>query len=166
MSSRVVIKTLRFCTSSIENLQHAIKLLKLESDIKGNRLTVANSVIEIAGDVFYMNIASTDADRLQLFRNINFKLAEVEAMVKNQELAKLQRERENAEAEQESFRIRRIKAEEERLRYEKEKLELEKQSYVQAKKQSIIEKAKSMGYSIQEHEENGVIKLKLIKRVY
>ena len=30
MSSRVVIRTLKFCTSKIENLEHAIKLLNLE----------------------------------------------------------------------------------------------------------------------------------------
>ena len=166
MSSRVVIKTLKFCTSNIENLQHAIKLLNLESNCVDNCLMVSNSRIEIANSAFFMNVATTDIERLQLFNNINSKLAEVEAMVKNQELAKLKRERENAEVEQEGFRIRRIKSEEEKIRYEKEKLELEKKSYVNAKKQAIIDKAKSMGYSIQEHEENGVVKLKLIKRVY
>ena len=166
MSSRVVIRTLKFCTSKIENLEHAIKLLNLDCTLLDKHFLVSNHRIEISNDVFYMNIANTDAIGLNLFNNINSKLAEVEALVKNQELARLKRERENAEVEQEGFRIRRIKSEEEKIRYEKEKLDLEKKSYVNAKKQAIIDKAKSMGYSIQEHEENGVVKLKLIKRVY
>ncbi len=166
MSSRVVIRTLKFCTSKIENLEHAIKLLNLDCTLVDNYLLVSNYRIEIRNDTFYMNIATSDTVGLNLFNNINSKLADVEAIVKNQELARLKRERENAEAEQEGFRIRRIKSEEEKIRYEKEKLDLEKKSYVNAKKQAIIDKAKSMGYSVEEHVENGAVKLKLVKRVY
>ena len=101
-----------------------------------------------------------------MFNDINSKLAEVEAIVKSQELARLERERKNAEAEQEAFKIRRIKSEEERIKYEKERLELERQSYVMAKKQAVIDKARDMGYSVKEHVENGAVKLKLVKRVY
>ena len=43
---------------------------------------------------------------------------------------------------------------------------LKDQSYVDAKKQAIIDKAKSMGYSVEERSENGAVKLKLVKRVY
>lgn len=166
MSSRVVIKTLKFCTSKIENLEHAIKLLNLDHTLVDNYLLVSNHRIEIKNNTFYMNIAISDTVGLNLFNSINSKLAEVEAIVKNQELARLKRERENAEAEQEGFRIRRIKSEEEKIRYEREKLELEKKSYVDAKKQAIIDKAKSMGYSVEERSENGAVKLKLVKRVY
>ena len=166
MSSRVVIRTLKFCTSKIENLEHAIKLLNLECTLLDKHLLLSNHRIEISNDTFYMNIANTDTIGLNLFNSINSKLAEVETIVKNQELARLKRERENTEAEQEGFRIRRIKSEEDKIRYEKEKLDLEKKSYVNAKKQAIIDKAKSMGYSVEEHVENGAVKLKLVKRVY
>lgn len=166
MSSRVIIRTLKFCTSKIENLEHAIKLLNLDFNCLDRCLIVSKYRIESANNEFYMNIANTDTVGFNLFNSINSKLAEVEAIVKNQELTRLKREREKAEAEQEGFRIRRIKSEEEKIQYEKEKLELENKSYVNAKKQAIIEKAKSMGYSVEEHVENGAVKLKLIKRVY
>ena len=166
MSSRVIIRTLKFCTSKIENLEHAINVLDLEYSRCDAFILVSNYKIITMNDTFYINVEQTDKVGLKLFNSINSKLAEIEEIIKTQEIVKLKREKENAEAEQEGFRIRRLKAEEDRLKYEREKLELEKKSYVQAKKQSIIEKAKSMGYSIQEQEENGVIKLKLIKRVY
>ena len=100
MSSRIVIRTLKFCTSKIENLEHAIKLLNLDCTILDKRLLVSNHPIKISNDTFYMNIANTDAIGLNLFNSINSKLAEVEAIVKNQEIARLKRERENTEAEQ------------------------------------------------------------------
>ena len=166
MSSRVIIRTLKFCTAKIENLLHAIKLLDMEYNSLDKCIAVSKYKIEILNNTFYMNITNTDSVGLKLFNDINSKLAEVEAIVKSQELARLERERKNAEAEQEAFKIRRIKSEEERIKYEKERLELERQSYVMAKKQAVIDKAKGMGYSVEEHVENGAVKLKLVKRVY
>ena len=166
MSSRVVIKTLRFCTSCIENLEHALRSHGIEYKKTENSISFASRTIHVRGDSFYMNVDSADSCGLKLFHDINSRLAEVEAVARKQELEKLTRERERAESLQEGYRIRRIKAEQERLAYEKAKLELEKQNYVEAKKQAIIAKAKSMGYSVEERNENGAVKLKLVRRVY
>ncbi len=166
MSSRIIIRTLRFCTCQIKNLEHTLKLLNYEYTLNEKCIIVNNEHIIIGENDFYMQVDSRETKAIEMFNRINSKLAEIEQMVKAQELIRLSQEQENAEVEMEAYRVRRIKAEKEKITYEKERLELENKSYIEAKKQSIIAKARSMGYSVEEKMENGAVKLKLIKRVY
>ena len=166
MSSRIVIRTLRFCTAQIKNLEHTLKLLNYEYTLAPKCITVNNKQIIVGENALYMQVDSREIEAIKMFNRINSKLAEIEKMVKEQELIRLNSEREIAEAEMEAYRVRRIKTEAEKVQYEKERLELENKSYMEAKKQAIIEKARNMGYSVEEKVENGAVKLKLIKRVY
>jgi transposase len=113
-----------------------------------------------------MKAASTDTVGLRLFNDINKKLAEIEAQLCAQNIEKNKFDQEKARLDESLFRFRQLKKEQDQLNYEKRKLELEQESFVEAKKQAIIEKAKERGYSVQERIENGVVKLKLIKRMY
>ncbi len=166
MSSRIIIRTLKFCTSSVENLEQTLRLNGIDYERKNDVILVRKRSICLGGGYIYMNVESTDIEGIELFNELNAKLSSVEEIIREQELSRLERERERAIADEESYRVRRIKTEQERLRYEAERLRLEKQNFTEAKKQAIIDKAKSMGYSVREYEENGTVKLKLVKRIY
>ena len=90
----------------------------------------------------------------------------MERQLRVQSINRNKQEQERAVKENEAYRIRQLKREEDRLAYERQKLELEQKSFIEAKKASVIAKAKEMGYSVKESIEDGVIKLKLIKRIY
>lgn len=113
-----------------------------------------------------MRISERNSVALSLFEKVNGKLSEIEAQLRVQEIERNRLEQERAKEEAEAYRVRQLKREEERLDYERKKLELERQNFVEAKKQAIITKAKTMGYSVEERTENGTVKLKLIKRLY
>ncbi|MFD2442603.1 hypothetical protein ACFSO7_01135 [Bacillus sp. CGMCC 1.16607] len=53
-----------------------------------------------------------------------------------------------------------------KLEEEKRLLEEEKKQYVDSQKQKIYDKARKLGYSIKETEEQGSVKLMLVKRTY
>ena len=125
MSSRIIIRTLRFCTCQIKNLEHTLKLLNYEYTLNEKCIIVNNKHIIIGENDFYMQVDSRETKAIEMFNRINSKLAEIEQMVKAQELIRLSQEQENAEAEMEAYRVRRIKAEKEKITYEKERLELE-----------------------------------------
>jgi len=74
----------------------------------------------------------------------------------NNKLAKLERLRQEALAEQERIRI------EEELR----RIEAERKAFVEKQRKTIIEKAKAKGYSIQEKKVKNKIKLILVKHTY
>ena len=166
MSSRAVIRTLRFCSRSAENLTHALKLLGLDFEKREKSVSVEGRTIVIGEGCLYMQLYSDDIAGISLFSKINARLSRVEQICREEELSRLERERERALEEEERHRVRRIQAEKDRLEYEREKLALEERSFVEAKKQAIIKRAREMGYSVEEREENGAVKLKLIKRIY
>lgn len=166
MSSHVVITTKKFCTKSMENLCAAIELLGYDYQKIENAILIEGCRIETAESFAYMNIATRDNKAVSLFNKINGKLSEIEAQLRVQSIEKNRIEQEKAKQDAEMYRVRQLKREEERLNYEKSKLELERQDFVNAKKRAIINKAKEMGYSVEEKSENGIVKLKLIKRLY
>lgn len=166
MSARLAISTLRFTTVNVESLEYTLSLLGYSYEKREGVITVCNRQIIIGESSFYMQLYSDDMEGVRLFRVINSRLAEVEALIREKELSRLERERERAAEAEEAYRVRRIKTEEERLEYERGRLELERKSFAEAKKRAIIDKARSMGYSVEEREENGSIKLKLVKRIY
>ncbi len=166
MSSRVVIKTLKFCTTELCNLEHAMSILCLPYNITSKQILVGNLDIKIQNDSYYISVDERNKTAIAEFNKINGKLAEIESQLRSQkiELAKLEQQK-SREREQ-MYKVRQLKAEEDRLEYERKKLELEKQSFAESKKQAIIQKAKEKGYSVQETIEDGKIKLKLVKRLY
>lgn len=166
MSSRVVITTKKFCTQSIANLCTAMDILRFNYEKTGNAILVGGCRIETAESIAYMRISEKNQAAMALFNKVNCKLAEIEAQLRIQNIEKNRLEQERAKQEEELYRVRQLKREEERLDYEKKQLELERQDFVEAKKKAIIAKAKEKGYSVEERKENGIVKLKLIKRIY
>lgn len=166
MSSHVVISTKKFCTRSMENLCAAIEILGYDYQKIENAIFIEGCRIETAESFAYMNIAAGDNKALSLFQKINGKLSEIESQIRAQNIEKNRIEQVKAKQDAEMYRVRQLKREEERLDYERYKLELERRDFVDAKKKAIITKAKEMGYSVEERSENGVVKLKLIKRIY
>lgn len=166
MSSVVVINTLKFCTCNVDEIKYALKVLHLDFSEECDRLVIGTHEILQAGQSYYMEVINVDQEGLQLFDIVNKKLAEIAATVKRQQIKENQREQEEARQKEEMYRVRQLRRQEEELEYEKKQLELEQESFVSAKKQAIIIKAKEMGYSVQETQENGKVKLKLVKRIY
>ena len=166
MSSRVVINTLKFCSSNQLHLEHALKLLQYSYQTTANQIITKDLTIECKAGFFYVRIASNDSQGNLAFNTINQKLTEIEALVRQHSIEQNKKEQQEAMERSEQYRIRRLKAEEELLAYQRRQLELEQQSFVEAKKAALIAKAKEKGYSVQESFEDGKIKLKLIKRVY
>ena len=166
MSSRVIIRTLKFCTSSVTTVCSALDILNLPYKKTGNNILVQDMSIIVSGDNIYVNIFSDDLIKKDLFFKLNSKIAEMERQLRVQSINRNKQEQERAVKENEAYRIRQLKREEDRLAYERQKLELEQKSFIEAKKASVIAKAKEMGYSVKESIEDGVIKLKLIKRIY
>lgn len=166
MSSRVVVLTKRFCTNSIENLCEAISFLGYSYEKTDSCILVDECSIETEGAFAYMRILASNTKAITIFNKINEKLAEIESQLRAQSIERNRLEQEQAKQENEMYRVRRLQREEKKLEYEKEQLELERQNFVEAKKKAIITKAKEMGYSVEERTENGVVKLKLVKRSY
>ncbi len=166
MSSRISIQTLRFCTSSIDNLCTALDLLNKSYKRTSSVITLEGCEINIEGNIAFMRISSRASQKAALFRQINGKLAELEAQLRSHAIEENRREQKRARLEDEAYRIRKLKSAEEQIAYEKKQLELEQADFVQAKRSAIIAKAKEKGYSVQERVENGVVKLKLVKRIY
>lgn len=166
MSSRIVINTMKFCTCDPSILESALKLLKIDFEVcNGTTIINQRSVESIKGNLF-MRIDSEDSITTGLFLKINSKIAELELEIN--ELKKQQNEIDTIAAQQNSkaYQIRQLKKEQEALKRQEEKLKLEREDFVDAKKHAIVNKAKAMGYSVQESVEDGTVKLKLIKRVY
>lgn len=166
MSSHVVVKTLKFCTKSKDNLILALDILKVPYVIEGKSIVVDRNTVDIYADAMCMNVKSNNARGFALFDRVNKKIAEIEAQIRTQEIERNAEAQKQAALDAEMYRVRQLKSEQERLAYERRKLELEQQSFVEAKKQAIIAKAKAKGYSVEERIENGTVKLKLIKRLY
>ena len=166
MSSHVKINTVNFCSQTLDNILHSLKVLGYTYQVNKNSISVGNFVIEINREYYYMRISDNDQSTRNFFSLLNKKLADVEIMVQKQSIEQNRQQQEEAKKNEENYRIRRLKAEENQLKYQKEKFELEKISFVEAKKQAIIAKAKEKGYSVKETVEDGKIKLRLIKRVY
>jgi len=166
MSGRIIIKTLKFCSSCIENLTHALDILKMSYSQQKECILIGERKIEILKGTMFMRMGFEDLASKELFQRINDKAAEIEIQVKAAESRRNQIEQEKARQSEEMYRVRQIQKEQDRLAYEQKQLELEKQNFVDAKKQAIILKAKSKGYSVQERIENGKVKLKLVKRIY
>lgn len=166
MSSHISVLTKKFCTKSIDNLCTAIELSGYEYKRMQSEIIVNGLSIVLGDELAYMRISERNSVALSLFEKVNGKLSEIEAQLRVQEIERNRLEQERAKEEAEAYRVRQLKREEERLDYERKKLELERQNFVEAKKQAIITKAKTMGYSVEERTENGTVKLKLIKRLY
>lgn len=166
MSSRVIIRTLKFCTSSVTTVCSALDILKLPYKKTGDNILVQDMSIIVSGDNIYVNVFFDDSKKKDLFLRINSKIAEMERQLRVQSINRNKQEQERALKEDEAYRVRQLKREEERLAYERQKLELEQRNFLEAKKASVIAKAKEKGYSVQESIEDGVIKLKLVKRIY
>ncbi len=166
MSSHVIVRTLKFCTTNIENLLYCLRLLDKKYENKDNLILIDKYQIETTNNAYYMRVVNNDRIAVNLFNEINGKLAEIEEQIKFQEIEKCKILQEEAEKNAEMYRARKVKQEIEAMTRRNNLLELERKNYVEAKKQAIIEKAKAKGYSVQEHVENGVVKLKLIKRIY
>ena len=166
MSSRVVVLTKRFCTNSIENLCEAISACGYSYEKTNGGIFVDGCSIETKETVAYMRIWPTDTKSIEVFDRINRKLAGLESQLRAQSIEKNRLEQEQAKREEEMYRVRRLQREQKQLEYEQEQLALERQNFVEAKKKAIITKAKEMGYSVEERAENGVVKLKLVKRSY
>lgn len=166
MSSRVIIRTLKFCTSSVTTVCSALDILKLPCKKTGDNILVQDMSITVNGDNIYVNVFFDDSKKKDLFLRINSKIAEMERQLRVQSINRNKQEQERAFKEDEAYRVRQLKREEERLAYERQKLELEQRNFLEAKKASVIAKAKEKGYSVQESIEDGVIKLKLVKRIY
>lgn len=166
MSSRVIIRTLKFCTSSVTTVCSALDILQLPYKKTGNNIIVQDMSIIVSGDNIYVNVFFDDSKKNALFFKLNSKIAEMERQLRVQSINRNKQEQERAIQEDEAYRVRQLKREEDRLAYERQKLELEQKSFIEAKKAAVIAKAKEKGYSVQESIEDGVIKLKLIKRVY
>lgn len=166
MSSRIRIRTLKFSTEVKENLLHALNILQLKFSQSVDKITVQNSDIEVAGNIFYMRMRETNSQAFTLFNKINTKVAEIEEQLRMRQLEKNKLEQKAAAQEQLAFRERQLKREAEWLEYERARLELEQKNFIEAKKKAIINRAREKGYSVQEQVENGVVKLKLIKRIY
>lgn len=166
MSSRVVVNTLKFCTTCVDTLVQAVNVLQLPIIQHTNAIIVNGKQIEVQNNLMFIRVRSDDSTTANLFYRINSKVAEIE-----NQLRTIQAERNvvlqaEARAAEEMYRVRQIQKEQDRLAYEQKQLKLEQESFVQAKKQAIIDKAKTMGYSVQERVESGTVKLKLIKRIY
>ncbi len=166
MSSRVFIQTLKFCTSSVATVCSAIDILQLPYTKTGDNILVQDVPIIVNGNNIYVSVISGDTKTKDLFLKLNSKIAEMERQLREQSINRNKHEQERAAEEGEAYRIRQLKREEEQLAYERQKLDLEQKNFIEAKKASVIAKAKEKGYSVQESIEDGVIKLKLVKRIY
>jgi len=166
MSSRVVVNTLKFCTTSMDILVQALNVLQLPIIQHTNAIIVNGKQIEVQNNVMFMRFRSDDSTTPNLFNRINSKVAEIESQLRAIQAEKNAILQSEARATEEMYRVRQIQKEQDRLAYEQKQLKLEQESFVQAKKEAIIQKAKAMGYSVQERVENGTVKLKLIKRIY
>jgi predicted transcriptional regulator len=140
--------------------------LKLSYSLQDQCILVGEHKLEILDGNAFMRIVVEDRAGHKLFQKINDKVAEIELQIKATQSRQNQIAQEEARQSKEMYRVRQIQKEQDKLAYEQKQLELEKQNFVDAKKQAIIDKAKSMGYSVQERAENGKIKLKLVKRIY
>lgn len=166
MSSRVIIGTLRFCTKSIDTLNMALNILHLSCSVSQKNIIVDGYTINAQEEVLYMQINPNDKKGFDLFNKINQKLSEIEVQLRFHGIEKNKREQEQARIDNELYLVRQLQNEQEKLAYEQRQLELEKTNFIEAKKQALINKAKEKGYSVQERVENGVVKLKLVKRIY
>ncbi len=166
MSSRVVVNTLKFCATCVDTLTQALTVLKLPCVKEVNSIIVNGKRIEMLNGAMFMRIQSDDRSTAMFFAEINSKVAEIEKQLRAVQAERNSVLQAEAKAADEMYRVRQIQKEQDRIAYERRQLELERQSFVEAKKQAIIEKAKAMGYSVQERIENGAVKLKLIKRIY
>lgn len=166
MSSRVVVNTLKFCTDSMDILVQALNVLKLPIIQHTNTIIVNGKQIEVQNNAMFMRVRADDSTTANLFNGINNKVAEIEKQLRTIQVERNAILQSEARAKEEMYRVRQIQKEQDRLAYEQKQLKLEQESFVQAKKEAIIQKAKTMGYSVQEQVENGTVKLKLIKRIY
>jgi len=166
MSSHVVINTMKFCTCDTSILETALKALTIQYGICNGTIVVNQHKIESLGNNLFMRIDSEDRATTNLFSKINSKVAELEIELNELKRQQYCIEMETARQDSKAYQVRHIKKEQDDLARQNEKLKLEREDFVDAKKQAVILKAKSMGYSVQESVENGTIKLKLIKRVY
>ncbi len=166
MSSRIVARTLKFCTCSVNTVCSALDILQLPYVRQEKSILVQGMNINVNGEKIYVDIISGDLRKENLFLQINSKIAEMERQLRIQSINKNRQEQEIAAQESETYRARQLKREQDRLDYEQQKLQLEQKSFIEAKKSSIIAKAKEKGYSVQESVEDGVVKLKLVRRIY
>jgi hypothetical protein len=166
MSSRVVIKTLKFCVSCEENLTQSLDILNLPYTKSNGIMLVNGKGIEVQNDVFFMRVLANDRVGAQLFYRINSKAAEIESQLRALRVERNAVLQAEARESEEAYRVRQIQKEQDQLEYERKQLELERQNFVDAKKQAIVAKAKAMGYSVQERIDGNSVKLKLVKRIY
>ena len=144
-----------------ECLLKALDKLQIKYSINGNQIVSQNQkFIYINGhytlDVYSHNYQSVNWND---YKNKNSFLETVEKeynQIYAEKIAKLERLRQEALAEQERILIEK----------EIKRIEEERKAFVEKQKQAIIEKAKAKGYSVKEKMVKNKVKLILVRHTY
>ena len=144
-----------------ECLLKALDKLKVEYSINGNQIISQNQKFIYRNGHYILDVYSSNYQSVNWndYKNNNNFLETIENeynQIYVAKLAKLERLRQEALAEQE------------RIRLEKEikRIEEERKAFVEKQKQAIIEKAKAKGYSVKEKMVKNKVKLIFVRHTY